>query len=231
MKRAFLFLLLLILVIQPAFSMNAGYPAYPGNLDGNQLGGTFDGTSLLMNYDASGDYSYVYDGTVQACFYAYNEPQTSYVELYLLLSENATAGDVITPAYCAEHSCTLCSISFSEVTDITNSYYTVFGLNGSGYPDGTDFRIEITSISKENGNVSVTGIFSATLCRFDGMNPTTEFMRVTDAAFSCVVAPRKDSPSQSTPEFPDPSKPTPEIPAQPQSTPLAPTPTPFGVRV
>lgn len=125
-----------------------------------------NGESVHLAYDASPQYSSIQGGTVQASYYAYGADGKTLYELYITFPETARAGMVITPEYAAlthaESSVVLITSSGSEET-----YYFSSLLDGSVYPSGSGFTIDIESVNDLSGMVSYSGTLSAHLIALD----------------------------------------------------------------
>lgn len=178
MKKIAAILLALMLLVLPASAMNgAGYPAYEGGNVQNALGGSFGSENLKLEFDASADYSYLRDGYIQGCFFAFDASEAYYLELYLLLPEKMQAGDVLTPASCFADRADSCSISLFEVDENNNEQAWFAGqLLGEAYPQNSNFSIAIDRAEYGKDSVSVSGTIAAELCRIAGEMPADEVM-------------------------------------------------------
>lgn len=188
MKKILILLLTFTLFCMPHASAlrGSGYPAYDGLAEiENAFGGTVDGQALTLQFDSDIEYSYLENGYLQACFFAFDQSRATYLEIYLLLPYTITSDTLLTPGAAAmdERTC----ISVYEITDTLVSEYFVGQYLGAGYPDGADYTIHIDDVSAADGGVSVSGRMSATLAEFSGDTITGKTIAISDAQFHFVL--------------------------------------------
>ena len=180
--------LIFILCMQAFALQGSGYPTYDGsNFSDNHIAGSFAGESLMLGFDPAGDYSSVSNGIIQACFFAFDEDETHYIEMYLELPVNIQSGDKITSSDFLRNISTPAAVSFYEIDQDTEILYYAGSMLGMPYPDGSSFEITIDEANISDTSVEVSGSLSAVLTRFEGTNPTGETMPVTDAQFHFLL--------------------------------------------
>lgn len=201
-----------------------------GGLD-NAIDIEWNGRAIRLSFDTSGSYSAVVDGSVQACFYAYDTVDAGVMyELYLVFPESVKPGDVITPDYARQYA-PECSVMFVVSTQQSEVYYFAAQVENGHFPEGSDYAIRIAEVTKVDGGVRYAGRLSATLTGIDtGSNGSYQAsVKLTDAPFSFTMpeANRRtigDTPTPApTPDLFD-AAPTPApfdepIPAAPSVTP------------
>ena len=205
MKRIVaIFTALAIFFCAGAFAFSGtDYPTWDGtSTPENSLYGSINGNKLLLDFDASSDYSNIADGFIQACFFAFDAGEQNYLEMYLMLPENARSGDVFSSA-----SAGMTSISLYEVSMNSETLYFAGQAAGFAYPEGSSFELKINSLQKDSGSITISGSLSGALCRFDGASPTRETLSLSDVSFHFTL------PTGGTAAAPQPS-------VQPQFTPL-----------
>lgn len=158
----------------------SGYPAWDGAaLPANGLNARLDEQLLSLEFDPAGEYSYMADGLLTACFFAFDSSQQNYLEMYLALPENLSPGDVFSSADRRGDS----SISLYEVSRNDESLYFAGQLAGMAYPGGSDYEITIESAVQENGILRISGRLHASLVRIDGGFITDQSLTLKDGAF------------------------------------------------
>ena len=180
-KIAALLLAILLILNCCAFALTgSGYPAWDGAaLPTNSLNGYFGENMLSLEFDPAGEYSYIADGLLTACFFAFDAGEQNYLEMYLMLPENISAGDVFSSADMRGNS----SISLYEVSRNDESLYFAGQLAGMAYPGGSDYEITIESAALENGSLRVSGRMHAALVRIEDSFITGENLTLKDCAF------------------------------------------------
>lgn len=197
--------LVFILSLQAFALQGSGYPAYDGsNFSDNHMAGSFAGESLLLEFDPAGDYSSMKNGMIEACFFAFNESESHYIEMYLELPGNIQSGDKLTSDDFLRNIATPPAISFYEIDKETEILYYAGALLGSPYPEGSSFEINIDKANISDTAAEVSGTFSAVLTRFDGKDPTAETISLTDVQFHFLL------PIGAAAITPQPTSPTPE---------------------
>lgn len=182
MKKFSAMLLSLGLLLLPcacAFT-GSGYPAWNGSAPPqNGFCAYFGEDMLQLEFDSAQEYSYIQDGLLTACFFAFDAAQQNYLEMYMELPESLAAGDVYTSADGRGDS----SISLYEVSLDGESLYYAGQLIGMAYPGGSEYEITIDSAVQESGTLTVQGHLQARLCRIENNMITDEFLALKDAAF------------------------------------------------
>lgn len=213
MKKLLSAALAFLLLSAAAFALTANvYPRYDGVIAENQIGGMFDTEPLLLSFDVSADYSMCDNGYLQACFYATDGTENSYVELFLLFPQTAKSGDVISPAYAAETGMSECGVYFYEVKGSSEDAYIAAQTGGDATPEGSNYEIRIESFEETDSAYNVRGSVNAVLVKTVEFKPTGELLTVQDAAFHFSMP--KSAAPQETPA-PD----SPQQSAEPQETP------------
>ena len=195
--------LVLILSLQAFALQGSGYPAYDGsNFSDNHMAGNFAGESLLLEFDPAGDYSSLKGGIIQACFFAFDETEKHYIEMYLELPDNIQSGETLTSDDFLRNLATPPSISFYEIDRDTETLYYAGALLGSPYPEGSSFEIHIAKADISQDSVEVSGTLSAVLTLFDGTDPTTTTISLSDVQFhfllpvgAAAITPQPTSPA------------------------------------
>ena len=192
MKRIAAMLLALMLLVMPAMAMKGeGYPAFDGreNVE-NGIGGRFGEENLLLDFDASGEYSYLRDGYIQGCFFAFDAAEEYYLEMYLLLPEKLQAGDVLTPESSFEKDAASCSITLFEVDENNNDQTWFAGqLLGTAYPNNSSFAITVSRADYTEASVLVSGRIEAKLCLLENDLPSEETLEMNaDFSFELPLA-------------------------------------------
>lgn len=177
-------LALLLSACALAFTGN-GYPAWDGAAaPQNAFCGAFGGDSLRLDFDSDPTYSSVLDGMITACFFAFDSAEQNYLEMYLMLPENAAAGDVYSSAAAGDRS----SISLYEVSLGGEDLYFAGQLMGSAYPGGTSYEIRIDSVDRTDTSITLQGSMNARLCKIVSSYVTDEYLDLASAAFQFTVA-------------------------------------------
>ncbi|MBQ3574228.1 MAG: hypothetical protein IJA26_01035 [Clostridia bacterium] len=187
MKKIICLLLTLLLVFSAqAFALRgSGYPAFDGtNFSENHMAGSFGSDALLLEFDPTGDYSFLSRESVQACFFAFDESESNYLELYLELPADIKSGDTISSGDFLRNIGKTCAITFYEVGyDNEETRYYAGSMLGVPYPDTSSFEISIDQASFGDTSVEVSGRLSASLIRFDGNTPTRDKIDLTEVQF------------------------------------------------
>ena len=222
MKRIAATLLILTLMLSAcAWALDSsGYPAWDGAaLPHSGLNARFGQDMLSLEFDSAAEYSYIEDGLLTACFFAFDAAQQNYLELYLVLPEGLSSGDVYTSADARGDS----SISLYEVSATGESLYFAGQLIGNAYPGGSDYEITIETAAEENGCLCISGRLQATLCRIEDSFITGETLRLQDAVFQFALPLQgQTQPSQSAaPQATLPPFSAPSASPLPESTPKA----------
>lgn len=142
-----------------AFESKA-YPAPSGTLPADSLSGSFGDTQLLLGLDTTQDYSFVENGFARACFFAFDEDQSHYIELYLTLPSTVVSGDVLVSS---DVLATGTSIYLYEVTPDGETLYSADQLLGVAFPAGSSYEIRISEASRTDSSLSLSGSIAACL--------------------------------------------------------------------
>ena len=180
MKRfAVLLTAAIFLLSASALAFNGvGYPAWDGEtMPQNSLCGAFDSDRIALDFDPSQDYSNVMSGVVQACFFAYDANDTNFLELYLLIPQNANSGDVLRSGDGED-----CSVYLYETAADSETLY--FAGDLGGVPDGSSFELVIESAETTDTAIRMSGSLTARLCRYDRSEPQRDFLTLSEAHFS-----------------------------------------------
>ena len=180
-----LFLALILLCTSALAFEGNGYPAWDGaSQPANAACGSFDGQSLLLEFDAAPEYSLVAGGIAQLCFFAHDSDRSHYLELYLMLPANVQPGDVLTQETLLMEGC---SVTLYEVLPNGEDCYYAAQFLGMAYPEGSSFELRIDSAESAADRLSLSGSLSAVLCRMQGDFATGESIRLDHIAFDCSL--------------------------------------------
>lgn len=202
MKKIAAILLALMLTVMPAMAMKGeGYPGFDGREKiENGIGGQFGQESLMLDFDPSGEYSYLRDGYIQGCFFAFDKAEEYYLEMYLLLPEKIAAGDVLTPESSFEQGAASSSVTLFEVDEDNNEVTWFAGqLLGKAYPDNSGFTVTIEQADYADASVTVRGKIEARLCMLENDLPSEEVLELS-AEFSFELPLANAPAAQESPE-------------------------------
>lgn len=204
-------LALLFICAMPALALeSSGYPVYDeANFHENHLGGSFSGEDILLEFDSSSEYSQLLETSMEACFFAFNEGEDHYIELYLELPTDIASGDHFSSGDVLSASDSFVSLSFYEIGSDTESFYYAGSIVGVVYPDGCSFDITIDEAKTSGSAIEVSGSLSALLYRFsENMSPTNDTLALNDVRFhfefplsSDSNAKKEEVPSGIAPKF------------------------------
>lgn len=214
-------LLIALAMLLSAFALaveGQGYPAWDGAaIPDDSLCASIGGEDITLRFDPSQDYSNVAEGSIQACFYAYDATGQHYLELYLLLPEGASSGDRF-----ANSDGSGALIDLSEVSMSSETYFCADDIGS----DGSSFELSIESAERSATSIAMQGSFRALLRGYDEQDRALpDSIAIEDAHFSFTlplsgVAPRStpaplpDDELVPAPEATDP----PTLPDEPQAT-------------
>ena len=190
MKKFFCMLIVLALTFcAQAFALKgSGYPAYDGtNFSDNHLAGNFGNDALMLAFDPSGDYSAMDRSKLQACFFAFDESKSNYVEFYIELPAGVKSGDVFSSADFLRSIGEPAALCFYEIDADSEVLYYAGSVLGVPYPDGSSFEIRIDEANIGETGAEVSGSLRGTLVRFNGTNPTGETMVLSDVRFHFLL--------------------------------------------
>lgn len=200
---------LLLLFGVCAFALEgSGYPAYDGGeLPDNHLAGSFSGDALILEFDPDGDYSFADQRTLQCCFFAFDESETHYIELYMELPATLQSGDTLSSDDFLQNLGGSTALSFYEITSNTEVFYYAGSVLGVPYPDGSSYEISIDEAAFTDSTIEISGRLSATLVRFEGNRSMQEQITLSDARFHLelpigenAAAPKGDTPDKEQPK-------------------------------
>lgn len=162
----------------------SGYPAWDGvSAPESGFNGVFGGEAISLVFDPDPTYSNVLDDSIMACFFAFDEKEQNYLEMYLLLPEHTAAGDVFSSAQPVDRN----SISLYEVSQGGEDLYFAGSLLGTAYPGGTEYEIRIDSVQHGSDSITLQGSMNAKLCRISGSYVTDDFLTLENARFCFSV--------------------------------------------
>lgn len=171
MKKLIALLLAAALALTVALAENTIDPlptldAHAGT--GESIEIQIDGQRVALEFDASPQYSSIEGGLVQASFYKYSDDGSRLWELYITFPESAQPGMVITPDYAALTNEDSSVVLIASDTDTQREQYYMSSLmDGSVYPEGSDYAIAIDDITAADGKTTYSGKLSATLICLD----------------------------------------------------------------
>lgn len=186
MKKRLSILIALILGLNAcAFALNgANYPSWSGeDLPDHHLGGKLNDEMILLEFDSSQEYSNLADGLIQACFFAFDESQNHYLELYLKLPEDAAAGDRFTATDLSEAA----SITLYEISNSDEDFYFASQVLGIPYPSGSSYEIQIQQAEKSDAGISMRGTLNARLVRMNGTQSADESLMLSGVRFHFML--------------------------------------------
>ncbi len=148
-----------------------------------------DGERVILDFDPSAQYSSIANGQVQASFYAYSADNTKLYELYMIFPDTAKPGMVITPDYSSltsEESSVVLIVS--DVQSQQETYYFSSLMDGSVYPDNSNYAITIDDIHEIDGATTFSGSLSATLIALDmSTGEAQDVFEITDTPFRFTI--------------------------------------------
>lgn len=220
-KLAAILTALALLLSMSAFALSgADYPLWDGaSAPMNSLYGSIGGQKLLLSLDTTAEYSNVADGMAQICFFAFDKAEQNYLEMYLLLPENAAAGDVFSPTGGG-----MSSISLYEVSKDRDELYFSGQVSGFAYPSGSSFEMRIESAQKSNTALSMSGTLDGTLVKFKDNQPTEETLTLSGVKFDFTLTLSESRAPQASAEPQAPIQPLPSAEPKPSVAPQIPAP-------
>lgn len=213
---------LILLFSTSAFGLHgADYPLWDGaSTPVNSLYGSIGGQNLLLKLDDTAEYSNVADGLAQICFFAFDKAEQNYLEMYLLLPENAAAGDVFSATSSA-----MSSVSLYEVSKTGDELYFSGQVAGIAYPSNSSFELRIESANHSDSALTMRGSLEGTLVKFKENNPTEETLSLSGVKFDFTLPLNSDRApkSNAVPEIP--ALPSPSVEPKQSALPQLPLPT------
>jgi len=151
----------------------------------NGVSGSFAGENFQLEFDAAPECSNLADGLIQACFFAFDEAEEFYLELYLMLPETISAGSTIRDTDMAGSGA---SVTLYEVAqDNSETIWYTGQVLGIAYPEDTGFEIHISEMEKSDSHLSMRGTLNAELARFERDFPTRDKISLTGLDFSFTL--------------------------------------------
>lgn len=196
MKKIAAILMILMLLSSCALGFTgSGYPAWDGaSAPDDSFCGMFGADALTLAFDPDPTYSSIADGLLTACFFAFDGAEQNYLEMYLVLPEDVSAGSVYTSRDAGDAS----SISLYEVSKGGEVLYFAGQPMGAAYPGGTDYEIRIEEVAQAGANLNVRGSLSATLRKIEDSYITDAFLKLENASFQFTLALQDAPGSQAT---------------------------------
>ena len=146
-----------------------------------------DGRALSLDFDRSDTYSFVSGGNVQAAFYTYTDNSDRLYELYMVFPEGVQPGDVITPGN-AGSTTPECAVAVFITTNLSENYYLAEQREGSPFPEGSYYQIDIDAVSATDGGTHYEGRLTATLVSMRGESPDAlDNIQITDVPFGFTM--------------------------------------------
>ena len=132
-KIAVILMVIMLLQAFCALAFNGtGYPAWDGvSAPQESFCGNFGPDALALEFDPDPVYSNIADGVLTACFFAFDAAEQNYLELFLVLPENISAGGVYSSADPGDIS----SLSLYEVFREGEILHFAGQLMGVPYPE------------------------------------------------------------------------------------------------
>jgi len=221
-KPAAILTALVFILCTSAFALSgADYPLWDGaSAPKNSLYGSIGGQNLLLELDATAEYSNVADGMAQICFFAFDKAEQNYLEMYLLLPESAAAGDVFSAT-----SSGMSSISLYEVSMTGDELYFSGQVSGFAYPSGSSFELRIDSALRSDSALSMSGTLNGTLVKFNENTPTEETLVLSGVKFDFTLPLGAGRAPKASEEPKAPSQPLPSVEPEQSAPPQLPAPT------
>lgn len=212
MKKAFVALFILLSVRCAAALAFSGtdYPVWDGeSTPVNGFSAVIGTQPISLNFDPTPGYSAWSDGMLQACFFAYDETERHYLELYLLLPDAVASG-----ARYADSDESPCSLTLYEVGQDSETLYYAGSASGEAFPEGSALQISIDSVTSEGGYRQICGHLEARLGGIASDAPTGDMLDLTGALF-CFSMPEETCPSTPSPTSPPAASTAPALPQAP----------------
>ena len=190
-----------------------GYPAWDGvKTPDNGLCAMFDGESISLSLDPSSDYSNLADGVLQVCFFAYDAADDYFLEMYLLIPQDAASGDVLTDGMGLD-----CSIYLYETNASSEVFYYAGDLDNSTASDSS-FEMTIESAESSASAISMRGQLRAQMVRYDREATGLEILTIDGAQFNFTLPLTESSYAPASTEEPKAYDPNPSNPGTPEAT-------------
>lgn len=223
-KYAALFLALALLLGACACAFTgSGYPAWDGSsAPRSGLNAIFGGEAIALEFDPDPTYSNVQEGSIMACFFAFDAKEQNYLEMYLTLPEDAASGDV----YSSAEPIDMNSISLYEVSQADEDLYFAGSLLGTAYPADTCYEIRIESAERSGDSITLQGSLDAKLCKIKDSFITDDYLSLEKALFCFTVQLSKGAAPKADPSAQPKESQAPQASVPPFQLPQA-TPTPL----
>ena len=221
-KLAAILTALVLILCMSAFALSgADYPLWDGtSAPKNSLYGSIGGQNLILELDTTAEYSNVNDGLAQVCFFVFDKAEQNYLEMYLLLPENATAGDVFSPTGGG-----MSSISLYEVNKDSDELYFSGQVSGFAYPSGSSFELRIDSAQRSESALSMSGTLDGMLVKFKDNQPTEETLALSGVKFDFTLPLSASRAPQASAQPKAPAQPLPSAEPKQSAAPQLPAPT------
>ena len=165
------------------------------------LCGGIAGSELKLEFDGSAGYSFIGRDSMQACFFAYDAAEEYYIELYLILPAELSAGTTLTPETAYAAGARECGVTLYEVDgDEESDCYYASALMGMPMPARSSFSIDIGSVFREADALTVSGTLNAVLGSSASDAPNADAVGIRDADFSFTLAIGNAEPADGTEE-------------------------------
>lgn len=185
MKRfAALLIVLLLLLNAPALALDGkGYPAWDGmTMPDNGLYGAFGEDYISLSFDPAAEYSNVLDGLIQACFFAYDATEQTYIEMYLMIPQDVVSGDILRSDDGGDS-----AIYLYETAIGSENFYYAGDPGAKRAEDAGSFEMTIESVESSAAAITMRGKLTAQLCRYDSDALSQEFLNLREAHFSFTL--------------------------------------------
>ena len=161
--------------------------------------------TLALSFDPTTEYSVVEKHLVEAAFYAYDNPNSTLYEVFLMFPDDVTEGLTITPEY-AMTSAVDTAIGLVISTRDQDTYYVASQQSTTGpYPETSTYSLHFDTISRGAATTTYTGTFSATLVSLSLITgEVDQTLNVDGATFSFTIGNDNSAPegSDDLPENP-----------------------------
>lgn len=159
---------------------------------------TVEGRQLMLDFDASPQYSMISDGLVQASFYSYSETTGDMYELYMTFPQYVEANTIVTPEYALQNA-SECSVVMIISGLEREQYYFSGQIDGSVYPERSSYAIRFDDVSDAVSGCAYSGMLNATLVSLNAATGAAATISIVDAPFSFTMNGGADEPFQ--PQF------------------------------
>ena len=151
---------------------------------------TISGRQMALMFDPSEQFSYISEGTAQACFYGYMEGTEDLYELYMIFPWSVQSGTVLDPGYAMQFAPETTVLMVVTKNARANYYFA----GQSDETDGISYAITFESVSDSDAGRTFSGTLSATMIGvaddFETEVPPISFK---NARFSFTMSTNADS--------------------------------------